>query len=28
MRIVGALTNRMVAYVGGAGVNDLPAPHS
>lgn len=28
MRVVGALTNRMVAYVGGAAVRGLPAPHS
>ena len=28
MRLVGALTNRMVAYVGGAEVTGLPAPHS
>jgi len=28
MRLVGALTSRMVAYVGGAAVTDLPAPHS
>jgi len=28
MRIVGALTNRMVAYIGAAAVMPLPAPHS
>jgi DICT domain-containing protein/predicted DNA-binding transcriptional regulator AlpA len=28
LRLVGALTNRMVAYVGGAGLRVLPAPHS
>jgi DICT domain-containing protein/predicted DNA-binding transcriptional regulator AlpA len=28
MRLVGALTNRMVAYVGGVEVRGLPAPHS
>ena len=28
MRLVGALTNRMVAYVGGAEVTRFPAPHS
>ena len=28
VRMVGALTNRMVAYIGGAPVTPLPAPHS
>jgi MerR family transcriptional regulator, light-induced transcriptional regulator len=28
LRLVGALTNRMVAYVGGAELRGLPAPHS
>lgn len=28
LRLVGALTNRMVAYVGGAEIRGLPGPHS